>query len=226
LVVEGLLASCGICAAADAPPDAAPGSASVSAFATPGGESASPESRLRAGSLQYGAGLTAEMLASSGAMCSETGDAPCVVGSGGGLTVRFGYRFHAPVFFGAAYECSKLDAHKAIVLPILQQLRGETRLFVPGLLPHAPFFAVGAGAVGYGGEWSVQTYGGMLLGGLGVEWRLSRSTVFTTALTYRPILLKAWVDPTGQARPAGVMSLVAFELSVEQVRATDALGAP
>jgi hypothetical protein len=166
------------------------------------------------------------MLASAGAVCSDSPQAPCVFGSGGGLAVRLGYRYHAPFHLGVAYECSKLDAHKVVVLPILQQLRAEMRYFVPWLPPHSPFLVVGAGAAGYGGEWSVQTFGAVTLGGVGIEWHLSQSTVLTTSLTYRPMLLKAWVDPTGQNRPSGVLSFVALELSVEQLQPADTRAAP
>jgi hypothetical protein len=224
--VEGVLVPCGICAAADAPSDDSPALVQQSAFSTPGGPSASPESRLQTGSFQYGAGLTAEALASAGALCSKTPNAPCVVGSGGGLAVRFGYRYHAPFHLGAAYECSKLDAHKAVVLPILQQLRVEARYFVPLLLPHSAFIVAGAGGAGYGAEWSVQTFGGMLLFGGGIEWHLSRTAVLATSVTYRPILLKAWVDPTGQSRPSGVVSFVGLEVSVEQLRPADTRATP
>jgi hypothetical protein len=226
LAVEGLLVSFGIGAGAEPPPAAPPVQSPASAFSTAGGPVASPESRLHTGSLQYGAGLTAEMLTSAGPICSGAPDAPCVVGSGGGLVVRFGYRFHAPFHVGAAYECAKLDAHKTIVLPILQQLRAETRVFVPGLSPHSPFLVFGAGAAGYGGEWSVQTFGAMLLAGVGLEWHLAETTVLTTALTYRPMVLKAWADPTGQSRPSGVVSLVGLEISVEQRQSVGNRSAP
>jgi hypothetical protein len=226
LAVEGLFAACGICAAAEAPHDEAPAAPPVSVFATLGGPTTSPESRLQTGHFQYGAGLTAEMVASAGAVCSDTPEAPCVVGSGGGLSVRFGYRYHAPFFLGAAYECSKLDAHKAVVLPILQQLRAEARYYIPALLPHSPFLVLGGGAAGYGNEWSVQTVGGMLIGGVGVEWYLSETTALTTTLTYRPMLLKAWVDPTGQNRPSGVISFVGIEVSVEQRQAASPRPSP
>jgi hypothetical protein len=226
LAAEGLLVSCGICAAAEAPPDGAPAATEASAFSTPGGPTISPESRLQTGDFQYGAGLTAELLASAGVVCSDTPEAPCVIGSGGGLAVRFGYRYHAPFFLGAAYECSKLDAHKAVALPILQQLRAEVRYYVPLLAPHSPFLVLGGGAEGYGNEWSVQTFGGMLLGGVGVEWHLSETTALTSSLTYRPMLLKAWNDPTGQNRPSGVLSFVGLEVSVEQLPAADTRASP
>jgi len=216
----------GIAAAAEEPRPAPPAAAQGSAYLTPGGSASSVESRLQTGSFQYGAGLTAEMLVSAGSICSETPEAPCVFGSGGGLAVRFGYRFHAPFHLGAAYECSKLDAHKVVVMPILQQLRTELRFFLPVLMPHSPFFVVGAGGAGYGSEWSIQTLGGVLLGGIGVQWQMSQSTVLTTALTYRPMLLGSWVDPTGQSRPSGVLSFVALELSVEQLRPADTSGSP
>src|SRR5216110_3262918 len=47
---------------------------------------------------------TAELLASAGAICTVGAQVPCVIGSGGGLAVRAGYRFHSPIYIGGSYE--------------------------------------------------------------------------------------------------------------------------
>jgi len=174
------------------------------------------DSRLHTGSVQYGAALTAELLASAGAICPPAATVPCIIGSGGGLAVRAGYRFHAPFYLGGAYEFSKQDAHKSITLAILQQMRAEARYFpiVGGV--SEPFFTAGAGAVGYGGQWSIETLGGMAFVGVGLELQLSRTAVMTFIMSYRPILLLTWQDTAQLERPTGVMSMVGLEVGLEQ----------
>jgi hypothetical protein len=126
----------------------------TAAFAPPQarGEIGGPASRLETGSIQYGAALTAELLASAGAICPAGASVPCVIGSGGGLGIRAGYRFHSPFYLGGAYEFSKQDAHKSITLAILQQVRAEARYFLPIRGVYMPFLTAGTGAVGYGGQ--------------------------------------------------------------------------
>jgi hypothetical protein len=166
--------------------------------------------------VQYGAALSAEFLASSGAICPEGAATPCVIGSGGGLGVRGGYRFHAPFYLGAAYEFSKHDAHKSIYLAILQQVRAEARYFLPVPGAYRPFLTAGAGAVGYGSQWGLETVGGMAFVGFGLEVEFTRSSLMSLILSYRPILLANWRGSTLLDRPTGVLSLVGLEVGFEQ----------
>jgi hypothetical protein len=177
---------------------------------------APPETRLETGYVQYGAALSAEFLASSGGICPEGASVPCVIGSGGGLAVRGGYRFHAPFYLGAAYEFSKQDAHKSIDLAILQQVRVEMRYYLPVPGAYRPFLTVGAGGVGYGSSWGLDSVGGMALVGAGLEVEFSRSTLMLLNLSYRPILLANWRDSALLDRPTGVLSLIGLELGFEQ----------
>ncbi len=175
-----------------------------------------PEARFETSSIQYGAALTAELLGSPGAICPPTTSVPCVIGSGGGLAVRAGYRFHAPFYVGGAYEFSKQDAHKSITLAILQQVRGEARYYLPVRGVYVPFVTAGGGAVGYGGLWSVETLGAMTFGGMGIELQLSRTAVMALIVSYRPILLLTWQDTARLERPTGILSMVGVELALEQ----------
>jgi hypothetical protein len=177
---------------------------------------APPETRLETGYVQYGAALSAEFLASSGGICSESASVPCVIGSGGGLAVRGGYRFHAPFYLGAAYEFSKQDAHKSIDLAILQQLRLETRYFLPVPGAYRPFLHVGGGAVGYGSSWGLDAVGGMAQVGFGLEVEFSRSSLMSLILSYRSVLLAHWRDSALLDRPTGVLSLIGLEVGFEQ----------
>jgi hypothetical protein len=177
---------------------------------------AAHDARLETGYVQYGAALTAELLASPGAICPSDATVPCVIGSGGGLAVRAGYRFHAPFYLGGAYEFSKQDAHKSISVAILQQLRAEARYLFPVSGPYIPFIAGGGGAVGYGSEWTLQTVGATVFLGMGLEVELSRTSVMVFVLSYRPILLTTWRDSALQERPTGVLSMVGLEIGLEQ----------
>jgi len=174
------------------------------------------EARLETGYVQYGAALTAELLASAGAICPSDATVPCVIGSGGGLAVRAGYRFHAPFYVGGAYEFSKQDAHKSIYLAILQQMRSEARYFLPVNGSYIPFIGAGAGVVGYGSEWSLQTVGATAFLGIGMEIELSRTSVMTFFLCYRPIVLTTWKDSARLERPTGLLSMVGLEIALEQ----------
>jgi hypothetical protein len=179
-------------------------------------ESKDLEPRLETGSVQYGAALTAELLASAGAICREGAQVPCIIGSGGGLAVRAGYRFHAPFYLGGSYEFSKQDAHKSITLAILQQMRAEVRWFLPVPGVSVPFITAGSGAVGYGGQWALETIGGMAFLGVGLELQLSRTSVLAFILSYRPMLLLTWRDSARLERPTGILSMVGLEVALEQ----------
>jgi hypothetical protein len=175
-----------------------------------------PQSRLESGFIQYGAALTAELLASAGSICPSGADAPCVVGSGGGLAVRVGYRFHSPLYLGGAYEASKQDAHKALTLAILQQLRAEARYILPGTSTLSPFVTGGVGVVFYGSEWALDTWGSQAFLGIGSEIAFSRTALVAISVSYRAILLQplqVWKDST---YPTGLMSMVGLEMSFEQ----------
>jgi hypothetical protein len=174
------------------------------------------ESRLQTGSIQYGAALTAEILASAGGICPFGAAVPCSIGSGGGVAIRAGYRFHAPFYIGGSYEFSKQDAHKSITLAILQQVRAEVRYFFPVDGAWVPFVTGGLGAVGYGGQWSIDTGGALAFLGVGVELDLSQTAAMAFIISYRPILLLNWQDTAQLERPTGVISMIALELALEE----------
>jgi hypothetical protein len=178
------------------------------------------ESRIESGFVQYGAALAAEIVAAEGPICRDAPAAPCVIGSGGGVAVRVGYRDHGPWYFGGAYEFSKQDAHKALVVPILQQLRAETRYVFSTTTFIAPFAAGALGGALYGSEWSAATFGGVASLGIGAELSLSRTSLLVFSLSYRGLVLKRWTDPAGEDRRTGLTSLVAVELGFEQRTST------
>jgi hypothetical protein len=180
--------------------------------------------------VQYGVAFTGEFvgfLSSPGPMCDDaqraattSGGAPqhestCILGSGGGVAIRLGYRPSGPWYLGTAYELSKQDPNKLYRLAILQQLRGEARYYFRPELQTQPFAAGGVGVAGYGDEWSIDTWGPLAYLGAGAETQISRRTLFSVALAYRAILFSRFTDTSGAVRPSGVATMIGIDLALE-----------
>ena len=133
--------------------------------------------------LQYGVAFTAEVAPFPGGLCPS--GLPCILGSGGGIAARVGRRSAGPWYFGGAYEITKQDPAKLLRLATLQQLRAEARYYVTTGRDTQPYFAGGAGVVGYGNEGGIQTYGPNFYLGVGLETQLSRRTVVGFNLGWR-----------------------------------------
>ncbi|HWZ87745.1 MAG TPA: outer membrane beta-barrel protein [Polyangiaceae bacterium] len=169
---------------------------------------------------QYGVGLAVEQLASGGDVCPARATTPCILGSGGGLAIRMGYRSRGPWYLGGAYEFSRQDSSNLLRLAILQQLRGEARYYLDAGNRLTPYGAAGFGGVFYGNEWNVSTAGPTLSAGLGLEFQITQSTVIGGSLNYRAFLMHAWKDSTGQDRADrylgfGLAHMIGFELTLE-----------
>ena len=161
---------------------------------------------------QYGVAVVVEKLASGGDVCPSaprtvtsngvevTKATPCILGSGGGLAIRMGYRSRGPWFLGGTYEFARTDSGNLLRLGILQQLRGEARYYLDEGNRLTPYGLLGFGAVFYGNEWKVSSGGPMLMAGLGLEFQITQSTVMGLALSYRSLLFHHWTDSTGQVR--------------------------
>lgn len=169
---------------------------------------------------QYGVGVAVEKLASGGDVCPSNAKTPCILGSGGGLAIRMGYRSRGPWYLGGAYEFTRTDSSNLLRLAILQQLRGEARYYLDAGNRLTPYGALGFGAAFYGNEWNVSTGGPTLSAGLGLEFQVTQSTVIGCALGYRAFLLHNWTDSTGQQRADrylgfGLAHTVGLELTLE-----------
>lgn len=169
---------------------------------------------------QYGVAFATETVISPGATCPDPSTAPvkpkpCILGSGGGLTIRGGYRYPGPWYIGGAYSFTRMDSSNLYRLGIFQQLRAEMR-YMPDIGYRAsPYVQWGLGAVLYGNEWGAETGGGQLFAGLGVEIEVSRLAVVGVGFVYRPTLLAAWKDTAGQERPLGVAQFLGVDLILE-----------
>jgi hypothetical protein len=162
--------------------------------------------------IQYGVGLLSETVVSPGPICSNVSN--CILGSGGGLVVRVGWRPVDRLYIGGAYEISKQDPNQLYRLGILQQARVEGRRYFPTGKKVSPFLLAGLGASGYGDEWRVDTWGVNATLGGGIEVELG-GPVLELSVAYRPMYFQAWVDTSTIAHPAGVAHFLGLEVSIE-----------
>jgi hypothetical protein len=171
--------------------------------------------------LQYGVALVGEMVVTGADVCpGSAAEAPCILGSGGGLAVRAGYRARGPWYVGGAYEFSRQDPANLIRLAILQQVRAETRYYADRGSRLTPYLSGGLGAALYGNEWGADTGGVTAFLGGGIEYQLSRTVVVGSGLAYRPILFRGWTDSAGQRRADrylgfGLAHLLGLEVVLE-----------
>ncbi|MGK4006368.1 hypothetical protein WMF31_27365 [Sorangium sp. So ce1036] len=166
---------------------------------------------------QYGVALAAEISLDPGATCREQPGrfVPCILGSGGGLSVRGGYRSPGPWYFGGAYQFTKMDSSNLYRLGIFQQLRAEMRYLPDTGYRAAPYFSAGVGGVVYGNEWGVETGGALIFAGVGIELEVSRRAVIGVSCVYRPVLLAGWRDTAHHERETAIAQFVGFEFLLE-----------
>ena len=125
------------------------------------------------------------------ARSATTSRVPCILGPGGGVAVRVGWRGTGALYFGGAYELSKQDPNKLLRLAILQQARAEGRYYFVSGRDTEPYLSAGSGVAGYGNEWGVDTWGPAAFVGLGVETQITRRTVVGVAARLPLALLPA-----------------------------------
>jgi hypothetical protein len=169
--------------------------------------------------LQYGVAFTIEHVLAAGPICPDPSN-PCILGSGGGIAARAGWRPTERFYIGGSYELSKQDPNKLYLLGILQQVRAEVRNYFPTGNRTTPFVLAGAGVAGYGDEWSVDTWGASACIGGGLEVQLSGGSLIGMSVLYRPIWLRSFVDSSTASHNAGIVQFLGLELAVE---AQDAL---
>ncbi len=149
---------------------------------------------------QYGVAVAFEKLGSAADVCPSNATVPCILGSGGGLAIRAGYRTRGPWLVGGAYEFSRHDSSNLLRLAILQQLRGEARYYADRSTRFSPYASMGAGLALYGSEWGASTGGLVATLGLGVEFQIAQATVVGCAPMYRAFMLRNFTDSAGQHR--------------------------
>lgn len=171
--------------------------------------------------LQFGAAFHFLFALDPGAVCPADAEVPCILGSGGGLSGRAGYRSRGPWYVGGAYSLARLDTSGLMRLGVLQQLTGEMRYLLNLGQRTEPYVTSGAGGVVFGNEWGAEAWGLTTFGGAGFEVQLSRTTVVGMVATYRPILFFEWTDRAGQERDLGIAHFWGLAITME---AREALG--
>jgi hypothetical protein len=161
----------------------------------------------------YGVAFTADVLAHPGRSCPS--DIPCILGGGGGLALRGGFRWPNRWYLGGAYQVSRTDSSNLYRLATLQQLRLELRYMLDMGYRTVPYVTWGAGGVAYGNELGVETGGGSIFAGFGAEVQLSRLAVLGVGARYQPMLLAGFTDSAGFERPWGAAHYVTLELQLE-----------
>lgn len=192
--------------------------AALSAAAAASALAASPATDATAGAsapqppqIQYGVALTIEQVVGAGPLCV----APCILTSGGGISMRAGQRSRGPLYWGLAYELSKQGSNNIYRLGILQQVRAEGRYYIETGRVTVPFVQFAAGAAGYGNEWGVETLGPLVSTGVGAQFQIARDTVVGLGIAYRALWLSSFTDSAGLVRGGGIASLVGFDLQLE-----------
>ncbi len=171
-----------------------------------------PPSRLSF--LQYGVAFTAEF-ATKGAFCHDT-QLNCILGSGGGIVGRVGWRSPGDWYFGGAYELSKQDPTKLYRLALLQQLRFEARHYWFSGRDTQPILVLGAGLAGYGDELAVATWGVTAFVGVGVESQFQSGPVLCATIGYRPLYLQKFEDTSNAWHGPGLAHMFAIEIALEE----------
>lgn len=165
--------------------------------------------------VQFGVAFTGTVGLNPGPQCPQSAVAPCILGSGGGLAARAGYRSRGPWYFGGVYDFQKLTTNGLMRLGILQNLGGEARYLAQLGLRTEPYLTAGLSAAAFGNEWGFETWGFSMRVGAGFEVQLARTTIIGMSMAYRPVLLMDWTDRAGQARDTGVAHYLGFELVME-----------
>lgn len=168
--------------------------------------------------LQYGVSLHTLTLLDSGEVCPAGAMTPCIVGSGGGLGLRLGYRSRGPFYLGAGFQLSRLNSSNLLRLAILQRLSAEARYYFDRGNRVTPYLLGGLGGAIYGNEWGAGAAGIALSFGVGLEYEISEQTVVAITPTYQPIAFRHFNDSTGQERAQGPLGFgVAHWLAVQVI---------
>jgi hypothetical protein len=164
---------------------------------------------------QYGVAFAAEQVLAAGPICDNT-SVPCILGAGGGIVVRGGWRSSGPLYLGGAYQLTKQDPNKLYRIALLQQARAEARYYFTTARITEPYAMLGLGVAGYGNEWAIDTWGPTGSIGAGIEYQISRRIVVGLAAAYRLLHFSRFTDTAGSERSPGIAQLFGLDLVLEQ----------
>lgn len=165
--------------------------------------------------VQYGVAFVGEQVLAPGPICDNPA-IPCILGSGGGIVVRGGWRSSGPLYLGGAYELTKQDPNKLYRIALLQQARAEARYYLMTARVTEPYVSASGGVAGYGNEWEIDTWGPGGSLGIGLEYQITRRTRVGVALNYRLLYFGRFTDTAKAARDGGIAQLMGLDLVLEQ----------
>ena len=171
------------------------------------------ERQARRTVIQYGVGFSTEVPLARGGLCPA--NQPCILGAGGGIAARLGFRVGSTYYLGGAYSVTKQDSDKLYRLSTLQQARAEGRYFLDGGRAVSPYAFAALGAAAYGNEWGVDTFGPLGSLGLGLTAEVTPRTLLGFSAGYRAIRFQAFDDPTGLRREASYTHMFSMDLTME-----------
>lgn len=168
--------------------------------------------------IQYGVSLHTLTLLDGGAVCPAGATTPCIVGSGGGLGLRVGYRARGPFYLGATFQLARLNSSNLLRLAVLQRLTVDGRYYFDRGNRLTPYLLGGLGGAIYGNEWGAGAGGIALSFGVGLEYQMTERTLVTLLPAYQPVLFRRFDDSTGQLRANGPLGFgLAHWLAVQVV---------
>ena len=210
-------------------PDGLPASPSASPSASadtaqlsdaPGGfPTALTPPNLRQHYLRYGVGLGGEFVLATGQICPDPAPIPCILGSGGGVSVHVGYRSRSNWYLGGAYGFSEQASDNLLRLAILQRLQFEAQRYLTRGNRVNPFLLMNVGLALYGNEWAASTWGVVMSSGVGADFEVNQDTLIGLNVVYQPLLLRNWQDAAGNTfadglAGFGLAQMIAIELTV------------
>jgi opacity protein-like surface antigen len=167
--------------------------------------------------LQYGVALHTLTLLDAGDVCP--GDpSKCILGSGGGLGLRVGFRSRGPLYLGTSFQLSRLNSSNLLRFATLQRLTFDGRYYLDRGNRLTPYLQAGVGGAIFGNEFSATTGGIALSLGFGLEYQISERTVVTLLPSYQPVLLRRFTDALDRTLADGPLGFgLAHWLAVQVV---------
>lgn len=174
---------------------------------------------LRQHYLRYGVAFSGEFVLTTGEVCPDPEPVPCILGSGGGVSIRVGYRSRSNWYLGGAYGFSEQSSDNLLRLAILQRLQFEAQRYLTRGNRVNPYLAMNAGLAVYGNEWAASTWGVVISSGVGADFEVNEDTLIGLNVVYQPLVLRNWQDAAGNTfadglAGFGLAQMIAVELTV------------
>jgi hypothetical protein len=163
--------------------------------------------------VRYGVALTTAFVIDAGAMCNAT--TSCILGSGAGFAGHLGIDIGRTGYAGLSYAVTKQDPARIYRLATLQELRLDARRYLDTGRNVRPLGLVALGVLGYGDQFSVDTWGPHASLGGGAEFELTAETSLLVTASYRIARMSPFLDPSQTQREASWVQFLSLEIGLE-----------